>query len=78
MAASKERRELATIDQVAAHFALSPRTLHDQHARGVEVGALGFRVGRHLRWDWTDIDRYVETQKQQPVGRRRGRLRRAA
>lgn len=80
MAAPKEhRRNLATIDEVAEHFGLSVRTLHDQHARDVEVGGLAFRVGRHLRWDWPDIDRYVEQQKRAPVkSPRRGRLRRAA
>jgi hypothetical protein len=75
MAAPKERRDLASIDEVSAYFGLSVRTLHDQHARAVEVGALAFRVGRHLRWDWADIDKFVEAQKRQPVKspkRRRG------
>lgn len=62
-----KRRHLAGIDEVAAFFGLSPRTLHDERQKGVGVGALAFRVGRHLRWDWADIDAFVEAQKAKPI-----------
>ncbi|MGA5599871.1 helix-turn-helix transcriptional regulator [Streptomyces griseoincarnatus] len=59
------RRPLATREQVAEYFDLSPNTVKDQVYRQVGVGRLAFRVGKYLRWDWDDIDAYVAAQKQQ-------------
>lgn len=59
------RRPLANKAQVAEYFDLSPNTVKDQVYRQVGVGRLAFRVGKHLRWDWDDIDAYVAAQKQQ-------------
>ncbi|GLW45491.1 hypothetical protein Stsp02_11530 [Streptomyces sp. NBRC 14336] len=59
------RRRLATREQVAEYFGLSPNTVKDQVYRQVGVGRLAFRVGKYLRWDWDDIDAFVAAQKQQ-------------
>lgn len=59
------RRPLATREQVAEYFDLSPNTVKDQVYRQVGVGRLAFRVGKYLRWDWDDVDAFVAAQKQQ-------------
>ena len=57
------RRPLAEPPEVAAYCRVSLSTLYDQRHRGVGVGALGFRVGKHLRFRWEDIDRWVTEQQ---------------
>ncbi|BDD71729.1 helix-turn-helix transcriptional regulator [Streptomyces violaceoruber] len=59
------RRPLATLEQIAAFTGLPKRTLYDQRHRGVGVGALAFKVGTQLRWDWADVDAWVTQQKGQ-------------
>lgn len=58
-----ERRSLGKPDEVAAYVGLAVSTLYDQRRRGVGLGALAFRVGRHLRWNWDDVDRFIAEQR---------------
>lgn len=55
-----DRRPLGTTREVAEYFNITEQTIYDQRHRGVEPGSLGIRVGRHLRFDWSAIDRWVE------------------
>lgn len=58
------RRPLAGVPEVAEYFGIPENTVRDQVYRRVGVGVLAFRVGRFLRWEWDDIDAWVESQKQ--------------
>lgn len=59
-----ERREpLADTSAVAEYFKMPEQTLYDQRHRGVGVGALAIKVGKHLRWRWSDIDQFIAEQQ---------------
>lgn len=58
------RRSLASVEVVAEYLGLPPKTVRDQVQRRVGVGRYAFRVGKYLRWDWADVDAFVESQKQ--------------
>ncbi|GAA0657225.1 hypothetical protein GCM10009535_40310 [Streptomyces thermocarboxydovorans] len=60
-----ERRPLATLRDIVDFTGLPPRTIYDQRHRGVGIGALAFKVGTQLRWDWDDVDAWVSQQKGQ-------------
>ena len=51
---------LLTVDEVAEFFRVPPATLYSQRYRGVNPGALGIRIGRHLRFRAQDIDQWLE------------------
>lgn len=53
---------MMTINEVGERFRLSVHSLHDQRKRGVGLGALGIRVGRHLMWDPNVIEAWVATE----------------
>lgn len=57
------RRPLAGVPEVAEYFGLPERTVQTQVHRKVGIGTLAFRVGKYLRWDWDDLDKWVESQK---------------
>ena len=59
---SDERRPLGKPEEVADYVGLSVSTLYDQRSRGVGIGALAIKVGRHLRWSWEDVDRLLGEQ----------------
>jgi excisionase family DNA binding protein len=52
---------LLTVKEVADYLAVPPATIYGWRHRG--VGPLGFRVGRHVRFRWADVERWVETQR---------------
>jgi predicted DNA-binding transcriptional regulator AlpA len=58
-----ERRPLATLEQITAFTGLPARSIYDQVHRGVGVGALAFKVGRHLRWKWDEVDAWLDAQR---------------
>ena len=58
-----ERRSLGLPEEVAAYARLTVSTLYDQRRRGVGLGALAFRVGRHLRWNWDEVERFIAEQR---------------
>lgn len=55
---------LLTLDEVAEMLQIPVASLHTQRYRGEAPGALGFRVGRYVRFDKADLDRWFEEQKQ--------------
>lgn len=59
------RRPLAGLPEVAAHFGMTEKAVRHHVQRRTGVGRLAFRVGRHLRWDWNDVDAWIESQKQE-------------
>lgn len=57
-----DTRALATIGEVSEYTRLSEATLRFQRHRNAGVGALAIKVGKHLRWRWTDIEKYLAEQ----------------
>lgn len=56
------RSPMGNADEVCAFADISKATLYDQRHRGVGLGSLGIKIGKHLRWRWEDIDRYLDEQ----------------
>lgn len=57
---SEQRRPLATPDELAAYLGVSKATIYQWSSRG---GAFPlYRVGRHLRARWSDVDAWLEEQ----------------
>lgn len=56
-------RPLAGLSEIAEFTGLPEKSIYHQvHAR-TGIGALAFKVGRYLRWDWDDVDAWVAQQK---------------
>jgi predicted DNA-binding transcriptional regulator AlpA len=49
--------------QVANWLGISIATLYDQRHRRVGIGNLAIKVGRHLRWRSTDVERWLDQQQ---------------
>jgi hypothetical protein len=58
------RRSLASLEEVAEYLGLPSKTVRDQVYRRVGVGQYAFRVGKYLRWEWADVDAFVQSQKE--------------
>ncbi|MEU1772619.1 helix-turn-helix domain-containing protein [Streptomyces sp. NPDC019922] len=56
----EQRRPLATPDELAAYLGVSKATIYQWSSRG-GVFPL-FRVGRHLRARWADVDAWLDEQ----------------
>ncbi|WP_431881548.1 helix-turn-helix transcriptional regulator [Micromonospora chalcea] len=54
----KERQPLATTEEVAAYLNVTVQALHDLRHKGRAPKAA--KVGRSLRWRWSDIDAWLE------------------
>lgn len=63
------RRPLATVPQLAEHYGVTPNTVRYWRQHGVGIGPLMFRVGKHLRARWADIDEYDARQIAQQQGK---------
>lgn len=55
-----KRRPLATTEEVAEYLGVPVQTLYQWRLKG--IGPRGSRVGRHIRWDWADVDSWLEEQ----------------
>ncbi|MCG3040262.1 helix-turn-helix domain-containing protein [Streptomyces sp. S1A] len=56
-----ERRALATPQELADYLGVPVSTLHQWRWMG--IGPKGVRVGRHLRYRWGDVDRWLDEQQ---------------
>ncbi|WP_405431171.1 excisionase family DNA-binding protein [Streptomyces anulatus] len=61
MGSVSERRPLATPDQLATYLGVPKSTIYQWSSRGGGVPL--FRVGRHLRARWSDVDAWLEMQE---------------
>jgi excisionase family DNA binding protein len=61
---------LLTPQQLAAYLGVPVTTLYAWRYRG--EGPPGFRVGKHLRYRWQDVERWVQNQLEpwSPAGER--------
>ncbi len=51
---------LIGIDELAEYLEVPKATVYGWRNR--RVGPPGFRVGKHVRFRWTDIERWIEDQ----------------
>ena len=49
---------LIGVDELAKYLEVPKATIYVWRNRG--VGPPGFRVGKHVRFRWTDIERWIE------------------
>lgn len=57
-----ERRSLATSSEVAEHLGVPPRTLDQWAYKG--TGPRWSKVGRHRRYRWEDVEKWLDQQAQ--------------
>jgi excisionase family DNA binding protein len=55
------RDRLLTVHDLAVYLGVPPTTLYQWRYR--REGPRGFRVGRHIRYQWTDVAEWIENQK---------------
>jgi predicted DNA-binding transcriptional regulator AlpA len=55
-----DRRPLATAEQVSEFLGVPVATLYQWRYRG--IGPRASKIGKHLRYRWTDIESYVDQQ----------------
>jgi excisionase family DNA binding protein len=58
------RDHLLTVAELADYLGVPPATLYQWRHRG--EGPRGFRVGRHLRYRWSDISEWIESRLNSP------------
>lgn len=54
-------RQLATINDVSEATQVPVKTLRRWEAQG--TGPPAFKLGRHLRYDWADVHRWLASNK---------------
>ena len=65
---------LLTVQELADFLDLPVRTLYTSRYRG--EGPVGFRVGKHIRYRWSDVDSWIrERVRDADAHRRTDRLR---
>ena len=55
------RDRLLTVQDLAAYLGVPATTLYQWRYR--REGPRGVRVGRHIRYQWTDVAEWIENQK---------------
>jgi excisionase family DNA binding protein len=55
------RDRLLTVQDLATYLGVPTTTLYQWRYR--REGPRGFRVGRHIRYQWTDVAEWIENQK---------------
>lgn len=60
--AGTNRRPLATTPDLAEHYGVPVKTIRYWHQTQTCIGPLMFRVGKHLRARWDDIEAYDAEQ----------------
>jgi excisionase family DNA binding protein len=55
-----DTRALGTVAEVAEHLGVPPKTLYQWKYK--KTGPRAIRVGKHLRYRWSDIERWLDTQ----------------
>lgn len=56
----KQRDRLLTVQELAEYLGVPVATLYQWRYR--REGPKGFRVGRHVRYRWSEIEAWVERQ----------------
>jgi hypothetical protein len=53
-----QRRPLATVPDLAAHYGVPAATVRRWHQRQTFIGPHMFRIGKYLRARWEDVDAF--------------------
>lgn len=56
----EQRRPLAAIEEVSEYLGIPVKTLYQWRHRG--IGPRASKVGRHLRYRWDDVEKWVDQQ----------------
>ncbi len=67
MAAMEHENRLMGVGELAAYLGVPVKTLYAWRTRN--QGPPGFRVGRHLRYRWADVQRWIEQRIEQRIER---------
>ena len=54
-------RRLATLGEIARYLQVPPKTLYAWRYKG--EGPPGYRVGRHVRYRWADVQEWLESRR---------------
>lgn len=54
----KQRDRLLTVEELADYLAVPVATLYQWRYR--KEGPTGFRVGRHVRYRWSEVEAWIE------------------
>ena len=65
-------RQLLSLAEVAALLQLPEKSLYSQRSRGEAPGALGVRVGRHVRFRPEDLEAWLDAQQSERGASREG------
>ncbi|MFE7192850.1 helix-turn-helix transcriptional regulator [Kitasatospora sp. NPDC057541] len=60
-AATTDRRPLATAEELAAYLGVPLGTVYAWRHRG--QGPTAIKVGRHLRYRWTEVEAWLDGQR---------------
>ncbi|MDP9459405.1 MAG: helix-turn-helix domain-containing protein [Actinomycetota bacterium] len=60
------RKPLGTVTEVSAYLGIPVQTLYQW--RTSSKGPRGIKVGKHVRYRWTDVEAWLDSQADQPVG----------
>lgn len=60
----EHENRLITVEELAEYLGVPVATLYQWRYR--REGPPGFRVGRHLRYRWSDIEEWIEHRLQSP------------
>jgi hypothetical protein len=62
---SEDHRTLGTTEEVAAYLKdVPPKTLAEWRSRG--IGPRYLKVGRHVRYRWSDVEAWLASQQVDP------------
>ena len=68
----KPRDQLLTVKELADYLGVPVATVYAWRYR--RLGPPGFRVGKHLRFRWSDIERWIEDRIGQNASQLSGRI----
>ncbi len=60
------RKPLGTVIEVSLNLGIPVQTLYQW--RTLSKGPRGIKVGKHVRYRWTDVEAWLDRQADQPVG----------
>lgn len=61
-----DTRALASSAEVSEHLRVPVQTLYNWRVRG--LGPRAIRVGKHLRYRWSDVEAWLEQQAESSAG----------
>ncbi len=64
MAKAAEREPLVPLDDVLAHTGLTPAAFYSMRHRG--DGPTAYRLGKRLMFRWSDVERWLESRRDNP------------